>query len=212
MISLLFQRNCLVVEVKRNKLGKPRGKTCRWTPKLDEVLRTAWTKGGHLTARRAVRALRPTWSRYSVKRRAAALGLRRPRARRWTPQEDFDLAAMIEGNASLKLIANRLGRTVPAVRKHLWDLGHKAESLGGYKVKDLAETLGVPPTRVQYWVAEGFLLTKGGRITESSFSKFLQGHSMRVPFETLSRDTQGWLVEMGYPAEGSCEKGQSAAT
>lgn len=203
MSSLFCQRNRLVVAVKRNKLGKPRGKTCRWTPELDEVLRSAWTKGGHLAARRAVRALQPAWSRYSIKRRAVALGLRRPRSRRWTAQEEFDLAAMIEGNASLKLIANRLARTVPAVRKHLWNLGHKAESLGGYKVKDLAETLGVPPARVQYWVAEGFLLTKGGRITESSFSKFLIGHPMRVPFKTLNRDTQAWLVEMGYPAEGS---------
>jgi hypothetical protein len=212
MSSLLFQRNRLVVEVKRSKLGKPRGKTYRWTPELDELLKTAWTKGGHLAARRAVRALQPTWSRYSIKRRAAALGLRRPKARRWTAQEDLDLERMIEGNASLRLIAKRLGRTVAAVRKHLWDLGHKAESLGGYKVKDLAETLGVPPARVQYWVAEGFLLTKGGRITESSFSKFLQEHSMRVPFETLSRETQNWLVEMGYPAEGLREKSQGATT
>jgi hypothetical protein len=212
MSSLLFQRNRLVVEVKRSKLGKPRGETCRWTPELDGVLKSAWTKGGHLAARRAVHAFQPKWSRYSIKRRAVALGLRRPKARRWTAQEDFDLEAMIEGNASLKLIASRLGRTVPAVRKHLWDLGHKAESLGGYKVKDLAETLKVPPARVQYWVAEGFLLTKGGRITESSFSKFLQGHSTRVHFEMLTHDTQNWLVEMGYPAEGSCEKGQSTAT
>ena len=57
------------------------------------------------------------------------------------------------------------------------------------------------PARVQYWVAEDLLLTKGGRITERSFSKFLADHRERIPFETLSRDMQRWLREMGYPAE-----------
>jgi hypothetical protein len=37
----------------------------------------------------------------------------------------------IDSNASLALIAERLGRTVTAIRKKLWDLGYKAESLGG---------------------------------------------------------------------------------
>jgi hypothetical protein len=56
----------------------------------------------------------------------------------------------------------------------------------------------VPPARVQYWVAEKLLLTKGGRITESSFAKFLADHPKRIPFETLSPDMQNWLREMGY--------------
>ncbi len=68
-------------------------------------------------------------------------------------------------------------------------------------MKEVAEMLAVPPARVQYWVGEGLLLTKGGRITESSFSTFLSDHPRKIPFETLSRDMQAWLVEMGYPAE-----------
>jgi phage terminase Nu1 subunit (DNA packaging protein) len=90
---------------------------------------------------------------------------------------------------------------VAAVRKRLWHLGHKAESLGGYKVKEVAEMLAVPPARVQYWVGEGLLLTKGGRITDHSFSTFLCEHSKKIPFETLKPDMQAWLAEMGYPAE-----------
>jgi phage terminase Nu1 subunit (DNA packaging protein) len=99
---------------------------------------------------------------------------------------------------------------VAAVRKRLWHLGHKAESLGGYKVKEVAEMLALPPARVQYWVAEGLLLTKGGRITESSFSTFLRDHSRRIPFETLGRDMQAWLVEMGYPAENTGRRVRTA--
>jgi len=50
-------------------------------------------------------------------------------------------------------------------------------------------------------VAEKLLLTRGGRITESSFSKFLADHPKKIPFGTLSPDMQSWLREMGYPAE-----------
>jgi len=97
------------------------------------------------------------------------------------------------------LIAARLGRTVTAVRKRLRALDYTAESLGGFKVKDIADMFRVPPGRVQYWVAEKLLLTKGGRITDSSVSKFLTDHPEKIPFESLSVDMQNWLREMGYP-------------
>ena len=96
---------------------------------------------------------------------------------------------------------SRLGRTVAADRKKLRQCGYTEESLGGYKVKEIADMFSVPPARVQYWVAEKLLLTKGGRITESSFSKFLADHPSKIPFNTLTPDMQNWLREMGYPAE-----------
>lgn len=185
---------------------KPRSKNCVWTPELDDVLKTAWTKGGLRVARRAIRQYQPTWSRYSIKRRAAALGLCRRSAPGWTDVDINHLLWSIDSNASLTLIADRLGRSVAAVRKKLRDLGYKAESLGGYKVKDVAEMFGVPPARVQYWVAEKMLLTKGGRITESSLSKFLVDRAEKVPFDSLSVDMQNWLREMGYPHNQEARK------
>ena len=184
--------------MKGRKFGKPRGRNCNWTPELDEILRAAWARGGLRAARRAIRQQQPTWSWYSVKKRAAALALCRRRAPRWTDTDVNHLLWSIDSNASLTLIADRLGRTVAAVRKKLRDLGYTAESLGGYKVKEVAEMLAVPPARVQYWVAEKLLLTKGGRITESSFSKFLVDHPEKIPFESLTEDMQNWLREMGY--------------
>ena len=53
----------------------------------------------------------------------------------------------IDSNASLELIAERLNRTVAAIRYRLWELGYKADSLGGYKVKEVAEMLLVPPRK-----------------------------------------------------------------
>jgi hypothetical protein len=202
----LSRMNMKVGHGKGRKVGKPRGKTCRWTEELDEVLRTAWARGGLRAARRAIRQYQPTWSRYSVKKRAAFLKLCRRRAHRWTDADENHLLWSIDSNASLALIAERLGRTVAAVRKRLRDLDYTAESLGGFKVKDVADMFAVPPARVQYWVAEKLLLTKGGRITDSSVSKFLADHPERIPFEGLSVDMQNWLREMGYPDRASKQK------
>lgn len=196
--------------MKRQKYGKPRGKTCRWTPELDEVLKAAWAAGGLRAARRAVRLQQPTWCWCSIKRRAIALSLCRPRARRWSDGDVNHLLMSIDSNASLALIAERLGRTLTAIRKKLSDLGYKAESLGGYKVKEVAEMLSVPPKRVQYWVEEKMLLTKGGRITDSSLSKFLSDFPEKVPYETLTPDMRSWLREMGYQAQDGETKGAIA--
>jgi hypothetical protein len=184
--------------MKGQKFGNPRGKTCRWTPELDEILKSAWAQGGLRAARRAIRQHQPSWSWYSVKKRAAVLALCRPKARPWSDTEVNHMLWSIDSNASLALIAERLGRTVAGVRKKLRNLGYTAESLGGYKVKEVADMFSVPPARVQYWVAEKLLLTKGGRITDSSLSKFLGDHPEKIPFDSLSVDMQNWLREMGY--------------
>ncbi len=188
--------------MKGQKFGNPRGKTCRWTPELDEILKSAWAQGGLRAAKRAIRQQQPTWSRYSIKKRAAVLELCRPKARPWSETDVNHLLWSIDSNASIALIAERLGRTVAAVRKKLRQRGYTAESLGGYKVKEVADMFSVPPARVQYWVAEKLLLTKGGRITESSFSKFLADHPRKIPFDDLRPDMKNWLREMGYPGEG----------
>lgn len=188
--------------VRAQKLGKPRGKTHCWTPELDNALVVAWRRGGPRCARRAMRQEVPLWSWGSIRKHAASLGLCRPKPLPWSQSDIDHLLWSIDSNASLALIAKRLGRTVGAVRKRLWDLGYRAESLGGYKVKDLAEMLKVLPSRVQYWVEEQLLLTKGGRITESSLTKFLSDCPEKIPFGTLSPEMRSWLCEMGY-AQGS---------
>jgi hypothetical protein len=197
--------------MKGQKFGKPRGKTCHWTPELDEVLRSAWAQSGLRAARRAIREYQPTWTIHSIRKRAAALSLCKPRPAPWSDSDVHSMLWAIDSNASLALIAERLGRSVGAVRHKLRALGYSVDSLGGYKVKDVADMLSVPIGRVRYWVAEKLLLTKGGRITESSFSKFLADHPKKIPFDSLSPQMQSWLVEMGYPAPGPEPKAAKAA-
>jgi hypothetical protein len=196
--------------MKGRKSGRPRGKTCRWTPELDELLRSTWPLGGRRAAQRAIREYQPTWTVYSICKRAAALSLCKPKAPPWSDADVNGMLWAIDSNASLALIAERLGRSVGAVRHKLRALGYTVESLGGYKVKEVAEMLTVPIGRVQYWVAEKLLLTKGGRITESSFSKFLEDHPKKIPFDTLSPPMQNWLLEMGYPLQGAESKAAEA--
>jgi len=195
--------------MKKHK-GKPRGKTCRWTPELDQVLTSAWGSGGLRSAWKAIEQYQPTWSVHSVRRRAAALQLRRSRPEPWTLSEIDHMLWSIDSNASLALIASRLSRSVGAVRHKLRALGYAIESLGGYKVKDVAEMLSVPPGRVRYWVAEKLLQTKGGRITDASFSKFLADHPQKIPFKALTLEMQNWLREMGYSAGETAPKEASA--
>ncbi|MBV8844241.1 MAG: hypothetical protein JO307_15650 [Bryobacterales bacterium] len=162
--------------MKGQKFGKPRGKTCHWTPELDELLRFAWTQGGVRAARKAIGEYQPTWTVHSIRKRAAALSLCKPRSGPWSDTDVNSMLWALDSNASLALIAERLGRSVGAVRHKIRALGYTVDSLGGYKAKDVADMLSVPIGRVRYWVAEKLLLTKGGRITESSFSKFLVDH------------------------------------
>jgi hypothetical protein len=197
--------------MQRQKFGKPRGKTCRWTPELDQVLRSSWAQGGPRAARRAIREYQPTWTIHSIRKRAAALCLCKPRPAPWSDTDVNNMLWAIDSNASLALIAERLGRSVGGVRHKLRALGYTVESLGGYKVKDVADMLSLPIGRVRYWVAEKLLLTKGGRITESSFSKFLEDYPKKIPFDTLSPPMQNWLLEMGYPLQGAESKAAEAA-
>ena len=90
------------------KFGKPRGKTCRWTPELDEVFRSAWLQGGLRAARRAIRENQPTWTVYSMRRRAAALSLCKPKAAPWSDADVNSMLWAIDSNASLALIADDL--------------------------------------------------------------------------------------------------------
>jgi hypothetical protein len=146
-----------------------------------------------------------------MRRRAAALSLCKPKAALWSDVDVNSMLWAIDSNASLALIAERLGRSIGAVRHKLRALGYTVESLGGYKVKDVADFFSVPIARVRYWVAEKLLLTKGGRITESSFCKFLADHPKKIPFDILNTEMQSWLVEMGYPAPTPEPKAAKAA-
>lgn len=84
--------------------------------------------------------------RWAVNRRAATLGLSRPKERQWSPDDE----GYLEGNfhhVSVKALARRFRRSPTAVKLKAKRLGlRKYEE--GYTACSLAEALGVDP----HWV------------------------------------------------------------
>ena len=114
--------------MKGQRFVNPRGKTCRWTPDLDEILKSAWAHGGLRAARRAIRQHQPTWRWYSIKKRAAVLELCRPKAQLWSETEVNHLLWSIDSNASMALIAERLGRMSQPFEETAGSGVHRRES------------------------------------------------------------------------------------
>jgi hypothetical protein len=89
----------------------------RWTPEQDRLLSETYAVGG---LRGAVAAL--GLSRSAVKNRIQGLGLKHPH-RCWTPEEDAILRADYGAGESAVVLAARLDRGVPAVRRRANILG-----------------------------------------------------------------------------------------
>jgi len=84
--------------------------------------------------------------RWAVNRRAAALGLSRPKDRPWSAQEEAHLEASFH-HVSAKTLARRLARSPTAVKLKAKRLGLRKYD-EGYTASSLAEALGVDP----HWV------------------------------------------------------------
>lgn len=84
--------------------------------------------------------------RWVVNRRAAALGLSRPKDRPWSRQDETYLEANLH-RVSVKALARRLGRSPTAVKLKAKRLGLRKYD-EGYTASSLAEALGVNP----HWV------------------------------------------------------------
>ncbi|MDP2856551.1 MAG: hypothetical protein Q8P50_01060 [Bacillota bacterium] len=84
--------------------------------------------------------------RWAVNRRAAALGLSRPKDRPWSAQEGAYLEANFH-HVSAKTLARRLARSPTAVKLKAKRLGLRKYD-EGYTASSLAEALGVDP----HWV------------------------------------------------------------
>ncbi len=84
--------------------------------------------------------------RWVVNRRAAALGLSRPKDRPWSTEDEAYIEANLH-HASVKTLARKLGRSPTAVRLKAKRLGLRKYD-EGYTACSLAEALGVDP----HWV------------------------------------------------------------
>jgi hypothetical protein len=58
----------------------------------------------------------------------------------------------------------------------------------------------VTPRQIRRWKERGWLETKDHRISEECLRRFLRAHPDRIPFDSLPREDQVFLVDLGFPS------------
>jgi hypothetical protein len=205
------------------RAGRPKGVgNYEWTPEIDNLLRELCATRGPAKAKYVIGKKiqesrpdgiepRPDSVRKAVEYRMAKLGIstgqtrKKPEvstSRRWTDAETTALLGALGADATIKSIAARTGHTVKSVRAKLARLEYQVNEIHGFAeftVDELAEQIHVTPRQIRRWKEKGWLQTKNRRITEPCLELFLQEHADQVPFASLSREEQLYLVELGYP-------------
>jgi hypothetical protein len=209
--------------------GRPKGSANHeWTPEADRTLIELCEKWGPTKAKQIMcRKLqefdlvegmaRPDTLRKAVERRMSKLGLPRgqPRkpptgrtAKRWTEGQITALLGALGADATIESVAARTGHTVKSVHAKLARLDYSVHEVSGFAVftvDQLSALLRVTPRQVRRWKEKGLLPTQGRRVTERDLGHFLREHAGGVPFESLPRETQIYLVDLGYPCAESAK-------
>ena len=106
----------------------------------------------------------------------------------WTPADD-DRLLNWAGYEPVKKIAQRLGRSVGAVRFRLAALGMSAKVTDGWSQRGLRQLLRVSPARLRHLIGNGMLRVRDSRISATSFALFFyKNRSSLVPcaIETIA--------------------------
>src|SRR5271157_126996 len=98
--------------------------------------------------------------------------IRRSSCSRWTPADD-DRLLNLAGYEPVKKIAQRLGRSVRAVRFRLGALGMSARVTDGWSLRALRKLLRVSPARLRYLIGNRFLRVRDPRVTAGSLAAYL---------------------------------------
>ena len=207
--------------------GRPKGtNNYEWTPETDKLLAELCAKRGAAKAKRIVgRKIqegrpteappRPDSVRKAVEYRMAKLGLsseqkrRMPdtrEAKRWTDSQTSALLGALGADATIESIAVRTGHSVKSVRAKIARLDYEVHEVHGFSVftvNDVAALLRVTPRQVRRWKEQGWLNTRNRKITEECLGQFLRAHPDRIPFDSLERESQVYLVDLGFPSRAA---------
>jgi hypothetical protein len=128
----------------------------RWTPDMDLILEEGYRIGGSKRRQAINRISHLTgWPRQACWDRARKLGLAQRRSgspRQWTPIEQQCLISLA-GSRNVRVIAQRLNRSVAAIRTRLRRLSKtSARVRDGLTKQDLAELIGRCPKTIQRWI------------------------------------------------------------
>ena len=152
-----------------------------------------WTRGDcwqrinelRRAAKRAALEERPT---AKAKKSGEAAAARRPASRLWTPADD-DRLLNLAGYEPVKRIAQRLDRSVRAVRFRMAALGISARVTDAWSLRALWKMLRVRPSRLSYFIGNGLLKVRDARISASSLAAFCEQNQLSLAPSALERVT-----------------------
>ena len=206
-------------------------KTLPWLPEFDRLL-IAGIKRGPAMKKEAINKvlqLGPHWTRGDCWRRIkelrraakrAALEERhpsktkksgkataapRPVSRPWTPADD-DRLLNLAGYEPVKRIAQRLDRSVRAVRFRMAALGMSARVTDAWSLRALWKMLRVRPSRLRYFIGNGLLRVRDARISANSLAAFCEHNQSAVGPSAVERITAALVKgDEGYTWERAAE-------
>ena len=195
------------------------GKKWHWSEAMDATLCKMYDPTVRGRSQEIADRLRvPRWA---VNRRAAALGLSRPKDRPWSTADEAHLEANYH-RRSVRAIAGRLGRSPTAVKLKAKRLGIRKNG-EGYTASSLAEALGVDPHWVLARIRSGKLRASHRQterierqgdswlITDEALVAFLHTHAYDVD---LRKVDSLWFMDLVAPylrARNASAKGAQAA-
>ncbi|MPZ51017.1 MAG: hypothetical protein GEU75_17235 [Dehalococcoidia bacterium] len=176
-----------------------------WNESTDNLLRRNYDSS--VKGRSQVIANRLKVPRWVVNRRAAALGLSRPKDRPWSVDDESYLEANLH-RTSIKTLARKLARSPTAIKLKAKRLGVRKHD-EGYTACSLAEALGVDPHWVLTRIRSGELraihrqtqrtIEQGGDswlITDEGVVEFLRDHAYEVD---LRKVDSLWFMDLVAP-------------
>ena len=130
---------------------------------------------------------------------------RRAAYRTWTPADDARLLDLA-GYEPVAKIAQRLSRSVRAIRFRLGALGMSARVTDGWSLRGLRKMLHVSPARLRYLIGNGMLRVRDPRISTSSLAVFCDRNRGSLDPSVRDRVTAALLKgEEGYMWERAAD-------
>ena len=104
----------------------------------------------------------------------------------WTPTDD-DALFRLAGYEPVKKIAQRMGRSVQAVRYRLGTVGISARVTDGWSLRALCKLLRVGPARLRCLIGNGILRVRDPRVTVSSLATCCEKNAASLSAAVLER-------------------------
>lgn len=133
-----------------------------WTAEQDELIRTRYDSRTETITELARIFGVPRWA---VQRRAGMLGVSRVKERPWSPKELTFLEAHY-AKKSVFWISKKLHRSVTAVLMKKKRLGLRKTD-DGYTLRMVCDGFGVDHHKVEYWIQQGWLKSRGRGVMRS---------------------------------------------